>query len=205
MCIMNFDKLHIALLVLIVLIVLVFLYFRSTNKTEPCSCGANCQCNMINKDMIKLWVQHILYTRLVVMAVLSDDKGLDAIMGHLIQNQKDIGNLMSQTYGSKVGNDVTTELTKHITIAGQVLGAVKSGNKIEQTKAINDFYKNADDIGKYLDNLLHTNKFKHHMKMHIETLIDDVTAYATKNYSNDVRNLNKYVDSTLDMAFDLSK
>jgi len=181
----------------------------NTEGFEPChACSKKlpCQCNKFNKfnkELIKVWVSHLLYTRLVCMAFLTDDRSLSSLVDRLLQNQKDIGKIMENKYGSEVGKTITDALVKHITIATAVLTAVKSNNKVEQIKSIDEFYSNANDIGIYLDKLLHVTKFTHHMKIHIKSLVDDVLAFKNYNYQGDIQKLDIYVDAGLDMVFDM--
>ena len=193
---MTLDRIHVILIVLVLL--LVILYYRNYTIEKYSDYNTN-------KDLIKLWVHHLLYTRLVVMAFLSDDKSINSLMNRLMKNQHDIGDLMGIKYGSKVGHTITNELVKHITIAGSVLAAVKANDKAAQTKSIKEFYDNANNIGVYLDKLMYTNVFAHHMKMHIETLVNDVIAYSTKQYDSDIKLLDTYVNAGLDMAFDMAQ
>lgn len=201
---MNLDKIHILLIVL--LLIIGYLYYTTpkpiTEKFESCPCGANCQCNKIDKTMIKLWVQHLLYTRLVIMAFFTNDKSFNDLMNRLMKNQRDIGDLMGKIYGFQVGQTISNALLKHIMIAGKVLIAIKSNDIGQNT--INEFYDNALNIGIYLDKLTHTNKFVNHMKIHIASLINNIVAYTNKNYVMDISTLDIYVNSGLDMAFDMA-
>lgn len=207
---MKLDTLHIALIIaIIILIIIVYSYYNDTrgNTTKSsCSCGQNCQCNRVNKKIIELWAQHLLYTRLVLISFFNDDNELALLTKRLEQNQYDIGDYFSRLFNKNVGNTVTSELLQHIAIATNVLKSVKDGDPKMQKYYIDEFYKNADSIGIYLDHLFKNNDctFKHHMKMHIDTLVANVVAYTSKNYNEDIKSLDKYVNAGLDMAFEMA-
>lgn len=179
-----------------------------------CKC-TNCKCSHghcmkphlkgSRKDLIKYWVHHLVYTRLVVMSVLSNDNNTETMLNRLLQNQKDIGSVFTKVYNSQVGLDITKELTIHIVIAGKVLKALKSNNKQNLDTCVKEFYNNAQVIGTYLDDLFHSSCFVEHMKHHIDSLIKDVLSYNSKDYKNDIKDLDDYINAGLDMAFDMAK
>ncbi len=189
-----------------------FSYNLPTHKpccvTSGCKCGENCKCNKMDTKLINLWMQHFLYTKLVIDAFFDTKKSVKQHSDRLLQNQRDIGDHMREMFGLQVGDTITKELTKHIEIASKLLAAVKSGNRVDQKKLIGEFYANANDIGVYLDELLKTQKYAHHMKMHIKTLIDNVlahvTAISTDNYHKDIQTLDVYTDAGIEMAFDMA-
>ena len=190
---------HILKIVLIILIIVIvyLLYIYNKNK---CKCSGHR--NLLR--MTQLWVDHLFYTRLVVEAFLQNNASLPSLKQRLLQNQKDIGNEFTCLYGPQVGNTVTKLLTEHILDAVQVLDAIKTKNSAAQTEALKKFYANANEIGRTLDQLKGTNGiFAHHMKMHIDTLVESVTAYNKKNYKEDISASNKYLGAGIKMAFDI--
>lgn len=174
----------------------------------PCGCGDNCQCDnnceceCFNRKMILQWVYHLLYTRLVLMKFFSNSS-LSELSSRLLQNQKDIGNLFRVKFGDKVASNITQALTEHINIAVKVLTDLKT--KKDPSNDLKLFYKNANDIGMYLDNLFNLNVFTKHMKNHIDTLVNNIQAYIKEDNRNDIGTLDKYVKDTLDMGMDLGK
>jgi hypothetical protein len=193
---MNMDSQHI---ILIIIIVVLLIYMYSVIGFE--------KYNNINsdKEIIKLWVSHLLYTRLTMMAYFSNDSQLKFLSDRLIENQREIGQKIGKLYGFDAGQIVTNELIKHINIAIALLKALKNKNKKLIDQETNNFYQNADDIGIYLDKLFHTKIFRHHMYVHIQTLIENVKAYANNQYNYDIVTLDQYINSGIDMAFSMIK
>jgi hypothetical protein len=197
------------ILILVILGVIALIYYlimrnrTTTSVPIPENSIPNAKRRAFNENLIKLWVQHLIYTRLVVMAFLSGSPELTDLSNRLMQNQKDIGQLMGTVFGKNVGDAITNVLTKHIQITVQVLTAVKSNDKINQDTTIKAFYQNADDIGKYLDQLYRTNIFRQHLKMHIQLLIQNVVDYANKDYAADIKSFDNYVNAGVKMASDM--
>lgn len=207
------DPLKIILIICIV-ILLYFLFKKSkkdrfTTVMRGCGCKGECLCNRMNKKVVKEWITHFLYTRLVAQEILDGNKHPDKLQDYisrLMDNQKNIGELFENKYGEKVVRDITANLQKHISIAGDVLKDVSKNDEEQLEKDITLFYKNAQDIGLYLDKLFGTgDMFTQHMKHHISTLVENVKAYSQKDYNADILTLDEYIQAGMDMAYDMSR
>jgi len=183
----------------IIVAIFIIIYFFGSRHMEQMK---------YSSDMIKLWTDHMLYTRQAVVAALStgrDNKANDIIGVRLLKNQSDIGTLFGKRHGAENGQKLTSLLQTHIRNASAALSAVRSNDSVAIAKAKTDLYVNADEIGKFLDDLLNTTQtFTTHMKLHIDTLLANVAAYASGDYPADVDTLDAYVLSTTKMAEELS-
>jgi hypothetical protein len=215
------------IIIIVLLLIIIYKLYIIDNETFSmstpkkdigCSCGGpsqeTCSCNKIDKNIVDLWVFHFLYTRLVMMDFLkngSEGSGskskafLTSYTKRLIQNQKDIGTAFGKLYGEKVGAAITTELEKHISLAVKVLTSLKE-DRSDLKENIAQFYKNADDIGRYLDKLFGNENpvFQHHMKSHIDTLLANSKAYFSGDAASDISTLDSYFNSGMEMAFDMT-
>lgn len=196
--------------IFILLLIVLYLLFsnqsENNNLVQECPCGANCQCNLKNPLVFKLWNHHFVYTRLVMMAFFRSDPELDTLVKRFEKNQEELGAALGSVFKneSHVQEIATKELKKHMELAVEVMTAIKQNDESKQKTSIEAFYANADDIGKYLDGLYKTNKFRHHMKHHIDYLIENVLAFVNKQYSDDVSSLNKYLNAGTEMAYDMA-
>lgn len=156
------------------------------------------------KMLVKLWVEHLFYTRMVFMSFFRDLPELETMKVRLIQNQNDIGAFIGSMYGKEIGNKVAKLLIDHILIAVDILTSIKTKNDKQKAVNITGFYNNADEIGIYLDNLTGKNIFRHHMKMHIDTLINSIVSFNSNNHSEDIKYTDQYLRAGIDMAFDMA-
>ncbi|AYV77874.1 MAG: hypothetical protein Edafosvirus2_53 [Edafosvirus sp.] len=56
-----------------------------------------------------------------------------------------------------------------------------------------------------MDQMTCENKFRQHMKDHIDTLVASILAYSKNDYPSDIKNTDNYLNAGMDMAFDLQK
>src|SRR3989454_5061717 len=93
--------------------------------------------------MRKLWEDHITWTRLVIVSVLNGLPDTSSTVDRLLQNQADIGNAIKSFYGDTAGNQLTSLLHDHITIAAAILTDAKAGNTVALNDAIASWAANA--------------------------------------------------------------
>jgi hypothetical protein len=101
-------------------------------------------------SMDKLWEDHIVWTRMVIVDFAAGLPDLKAAEGRLLRNQADIGNAIKPYYGTAAGNALTRLLRTHILDAVPVLQAAKDGDKPALTKALGTWYANAHQIAVFL-------------------------------------------------------
>ncbi len=162
----------------------------------------------LNANMRKLWSDHMQWTYSTVDAFFNNTDGLNAQLNRLLQNQKDIGAAIVPYYGQAAGDQLAQLLTDHITGAVPVLTAAKEGNNEALTTALNDWYKNAQDIADFLAGANPNWKqddMRHMMKMHIEQTTDYSVDLLKKDYDKAIKVFGEANDHMLMMADDLSK
>jgi hypothetical protein len=78
-------------------------------------------------QMRKLWEDHVTWTRLAIVEFADGSAGFDATATRLLQNQTDIGNAIAPFYGAAAGQELSTLLHTHITLAVGLLQDAKAG------------------------------------------------------------------------------
>ena len=63
-------------------------------KEQPAPQSAVAQKAMFQDDMRKLWEDHIIWTRQVIVSLFADLPDLNFALNRLLQNQTDIGKMM---------------------------------------------------------------------------------------------------------------
>jgi hypothetical protein len=158
--------------------------------------------------MNKLWEDHIVWTRMVIVDFAAGLPDLKTAEARLLRNQTDIGNAIKPFYGAAAGNKLTSLLRTHILEAVPVLAAAKAGDKTKLTSALGAWYANARQIAAFLSKanprnwpLKMTNTM---MRQHLALTTKEATARLQGNWSADVAAYDQVHAEILKMADMLS-
>jgi hypothetical protein len=161
----------------------------------------------LRQDMRKLWSDHVIWTRDYIVAAVDDKPDAQAAATRLLKNQDDIGAAVGSIYGKAAGDQLTTLLKEHITIAVDIIKHAKAGNKAAQAQADAKWKQNGDAIATFLSKA-NPNWPKatlaDMMNKHLSTTTDEVVARLTKNWDADVRAFDAVYGHILMMADALS-
>ncbi len=157
----------------------------------------------LRQDMRKLWTDHVVWTRDYTIAAVADQPDAQAAAARLMKNQEDIGNAVGKFYGAPAGQQLTTLLKEHISIAVDLIKAAKAGDKSAQQKADTRWQENGVQIADFLSKA-NPNwpraTLVEMMKMHLSTTTNEVVARLNKNWQGDVRAFDAVYDHILKMA-----
>ena len=161
----------------------------------------------LKEDMRKLWTDHVVWTRDYIIAALADQPDAQAAANRLMKNQEDIGNAVGKIYGTPAGQQLTTLLKEHISIAVDLIKAAKAGDKAGQQAADAKWQQNGVAIADFLS------KANPHwpratlvdlMNGHLTTTTKEVVARLNKNWEEDVRAFDEVYHHILMMSDALS-
>jgi hypothetical protein len=150
-----------------------------------------------------LWVEHIVWTRQYVVAAAADQPGASFAAERLMKNQEDIGDAIKPFYGNQAGNQLTSQLKDHITIAVDLLKAAKAGNSTALEQTEEKWYANADEIATFLsaanpywtkDDMLNM------LNEHLSLTKTEAVARLTGDYATDVTTFDALYRHAVSMA-----
>ena len=104
----------------------------------------------LGQAMRKLWSDHVIWTRLYIMAAVAGTPDADAAAGRLLKNQEDIGNAIVPFYGQENGTKLTGLLKEHIMIAVELIKAAKASDDRKFGEYDKKWDDNAHQIAKFL-------------------------------------------------------
>jgi hypothetical protein len=158
--------------------------------------------------MRKLWEDHVMWTRVVIISVAGNLPDTNAAVGRLMKNQEDIGNAIKPLYGDAAGDKLIKLLKEHISGAYAVLEAAKAGDNAKLEIENKKWYANADEISEFLSSANPKNwpldAVKHMMKMHLDLTLEEATARLKGDWIADVKAYDKVHDEILEMSDTLS-
>jgi len=178
-----------------------------SQPTKGASAGVSPAAVALKQDMRKLWTDHVVWTRDYIIAAVGDQPDAQAAASRLMKNQEDIGNAVGKIYGAPAGQQLTTLLKEHITIAVDLIKAAKAGDKAGQQSADAKWQQNGVAIADFLS------KANPHwpratlvdlMKGHLSTTTTEVVARLNKKWDEDVRAFDEVYRHILMMSDALS-
>jgi hypothetical protein len=152
------------------------------NSQKPSSCE-------FKIEMRKLWSDHLIWTRNVIYNIIDEAPGLDAAVTRLLANQDDIGDAIKPYYGEQAGESLTGLLYGHITIAADLLVALKADDNTGVTFAYNEWRLNADSIAMLLSSANPNWTFEelqHMLHEHLELTAAEATTRHAGQYEQEV-------------------
>src|SRR5215213_11602260 len=165
-------------------------------QNKPTACD-------LKSDMRKLWEDHIIWTRNVIFNIIDNLPGTTEAVNRLLQNQTDIGNAIKPYYGTAAGNQLTALLRDHITIAADLLTALKNNNTAAFNAAYAQWVANADAIAALLSSV-NPNwplaEMRAMMHEHLDLTAAEALARKTGNYAADVTAFENVHNQILEMA-----
>ena len=153
--------------------------------------------------MHKLWEDHIVWTRNVILNIMDDLPGTEQAVNRLLKNQDDIGNAVKPFYGDAGGKELTRLLREHITLAADLLKAAKAGNNSAFDATNKKWFVNSDEISDFLSKANPNWKLSDMKKMmhdHLTLTTEEAVARLKKDYVADVKAYDKVHDEILMMA-----
>jgi hypothetical protein len=175
---------------------------------EPSAAGLNARRLAFHDEMRKLWEDHITWTRLAIVSFAAGQPDFEATAGRLLQNQTDIGDAFKPFYGERAGNRLTALLEEHITGAVALLEAAKSGDTAAFEQAKDAWYRNGEQIARFLSSLNPRNwqleVVGPMMTTHLDQTLEEAAHRLAGDFSADIRDYEAIHHHILVMADALS-
>ena len=190
-------------LIRISLFISTLLLFLSPLQAQMSMNAKSSKSEQLRMAMHKLWEDHIVWTRNVILNIMDDLPGTEQAVNRLLSNQDDIGNAVKPFYGEEGGKELTRLLREHITTAADLLKAAKTGNNSAFDAANKKWSANADEISDFLSKAnpnWKLNDMKKMMHDHLTLTTDEAVARLKKDYAADVKAYDKVHDEILMMA-----
>lgn len=175
---------------LIFFILLVFLY-----REKP-------TCSYKTKGA-KLWNSHVALTRLYIIEAVAGLGSASSTLQLLMKNQEDIGKHFGKIYGKKIGEEFTSLLKEHITVAGQIVQNAASGKDVSELE--NNWHANGDKIVALLHKANPKINLKKLWDMHLSQTTEEAVFIIKKQYPQSAEKYLEIVDCAFEMAKEISK
>lgn len=144
----------------------------------------------LSNRMNLAWLEHILWTRMLLISIAGNLGDLEATQARLLENPKDIANIFKRYYGPSVANAIQNLLTEHLLIGKDLIVALKNGNQKLATELNTKWYKNADNMAEAFSSInpfYPKEEVRRMLYEHLKLTTDEVSARLKKDYAADIK------------------
>jgi len=155
-----------------------------------------------------LWEQHVFWTRLAIISIINGSADEDVTTKRYLRNATDIQMALEPYYGTQKAAKVGNLLKEHLTIAGELVKAAKSGDSIKAADAEKRWYANADEIATYLSSInpyYNKNEWSKMLNEHLALTKKEAVDILTKNYAASIEDFDNIEKQALMMADEMAK
>jgi hypothetical protein len=139
--------------------------------------------------MGELWQDHVIWTRMYIIAALANRPEVALTAARLLQNQDEIGAAIGPFYGDAAATELARLLREHITIAVDVVYSASIANDPATQEAVGRWFANADAIASFLataNPYLPFAAVQDMMHSHLEQTIEEATARIAGDWPRDI-------------------
>jgi hypothetical protein len=170
--------------------------------------GASSNRAAFHDEMRRLWEEHIVWTRMVIVSATDDLADASVATDRLLRNQDHLGDAIKPFYGDAAGEQLSTLLREHIVGAAALLTAAKAGDTAALEAASATWYANGDEIATFLSQANPRNwgldEMKRMMRDHLDLTLAEAVARLQGRYDDDVAAYDQIHAQILHMADMLS-
>jgi hypothetical protein len=124
--------------------------FGSERRDFGCSDCVSKNELTLRTEMRRLWSEHVEWTRLYIVSALAELPDAPLTAARLFRNQEDIGKALVPYYGGNAGAHLTVLLKSHISIAAELIGALKAQDDDTIQLKKKAWFANAEEIAAFL-------------------------------------------------------
>lgn len=148
--------------------------------------------NQVNllKQMNLVWIEHILWTRMLLISIAESLNDLEPTKTRLLENPKDIADVFREYYGNDIANTIQKLLTEHLVIGGDLIVALKNGNQKLAGELNTKWYKNADDMAEAFSSInpfYPKEEIRNMLYEHLRLTTNEVSNRLKRDYTADIK------------------
>jgi hypothetical protein len=157
----------------------------------------------LNQQLRSLWEQHVFWTRLTVNSIVGRLPDEAPTAARLLRNADDFGAALAPLYGPATANAFADLLRTHLTIAAELVTALRDGRDEAAADANTRWFQNADDIARFLGRInpcFSESEWRRMMREHLRLLREEIDERLKGDYERNVAISDAIQRQALEMA-----
>jgi len=174
---------------------------------SPIHPSLSAQIDLLNR-MRTVWMQHVYWTRMLLISIADRLKDLSAVTARLLQNPYDIAGIYAAYYPSEAVNLIARLLTEHLQIGAALITALRDKQTAAADRLNRQWYQNADKMSEAFASISPYYNLDELRKMfytHLDLTTKEVSLRLAKHYQDDIKAFGNVEQEALSMADYFSK
>ncbi len=154
-----------------------------------------------------LWEQHVYWTRMVILGILFGLPDTEASINRLLRNPLGLAAIFKEFFKAPIVADFVKLFTGHLTIAAELVKAVKDKDSTAAVDAERRWYENADQIANILaamNPFWSEQEWKYLLYNHLAMTKQEVVDIMTKDYVESINEFDRIELEALKMADEMT-
>lgn len=175
---------------------------KSGNINSNENCINQRQLALMNK-MRELWVQHVAWTRMTIISMVSNAADVSFVTNRLLRNPADFARQLMPLYGREIASEFESLLRSHLEIAARLVKEAIAGNDRAVAEAERQWYANADKIAAFLARInpnWSERKWREMLHEHLALTKAEAVNRIQGNFAEDIRLYDEIENQALQMA-----
>jgi hypothetical protein len=149
------------------------------------------------------WLQHVYWTRMLIISIAERLKDLDPVTARLLQNPNDIASIFAGYYPPETAMAIASLLTEHLQIGAALITALRDGKTAQADALDRQWYINADkmaDAFAGINPYYRREVIRDMLYRHLDLTKQEVAMRLAGNYPADIRAFGAVEQEALMMA-----
>lgn len=175
---------------------------RNASERHGGYCVSQATVDFINMNRL-LWSEHVNWTRMTITSIVFGLPDLPFVQERLLRNATDLGNCLRPFYGDRIGDRYAELIKEHLVLAAELVTAAVKGDTETAAEKEREWYRNADDIAKFLSTInpyLETEEVRAMFYTHLALTKYEAVCMIQKKYKEDIEVFDKIVEEALEMS-----
>ncbi|MCM1044279.1 MAG: LysM peptidoglycan-binding domain-containing protein [Candidatus Gastranaerophilales bacterium] len=162
----------------------------------------------LNNDMRAAWSQHGFWGTLYLVSLYYALPNAEVIRARLQKTPEDIASVFEKFYSQMMVNQLTSLLNEHVQLGGELMKALRDGEKDEAETVEKDWHDNADRIARMLSSAnsdYNYEELAQMLNMHLDLMKRQMTTDLNNQYEEFVKATDENDKQLLQLADKLTE
>lgn len=178
-------------------------FIRQQGNSNPQACPDHSKQTALINNMRLAWLQHVYWTRMLLISIAERLKDENAVTNRLLQNPNDIARIFANYYSADTANGIAQLLTEHLQIGAKLITALRDKKTAEADNLNRQWYINADKMANAFSSInpyYGREDLRKMLYKHLELTTQEVAMRLAGNYPADIEAFNMVEQEILLMS-----